>query len=133
VTESWAREAQVRTVEDAAELMRMQMPFHFASVRSEGYRRYLQAEDRAIYSPEILAYTASHEYHIEYEAMLGSIKTDVDPGGRARSHHHASRRSRDARGHCRQPAGDRSRAGHQSYIEQPDVYFAAVRDFLAQR
>jgi len=134
VTESWAREAQVRTVEDAAELMRMQMPFHFASVRSEGYRRYLRAEDRAIYSPEILAYTASHEYHVEYEAMLGSIKK---PTLILVGEHDRTTTPRAAREMHAGIAGSRleivPEAGHQSYIEQPGSYFAAVRGFLAQR
>ncbi len=134
VTESWAREAHVRTMQDAAELMRMQMPFHFASVQSDGYRRYLQAEDHAIYSPEILAYTASHEYHIEYDALLSSIKkpTLILVGEQDRTTTPRAAREMHA-GIARSRLQIIPEAGHQSYIEQPAIYFAAVHDFLTQR
>jgi len=75
VTASWAREPRVTTPEEVAEVMEQQMPFHFASVDSDAYRRYTdhEREGRAVYAPEPLAYAATHEYAIEYEDRLGAI------------------------------------------------------------
>src|SRR5215813_2446779 len=59
VKRSWEMEPGVKTQEDFAKLMRLQMPFHFASVESEGYRRFVAAGDATVYSPEVLAYFSS--------------------------------------------------------------------------
>ena len=132
VTESWAREPHVRTQEDCAELLRMQYPFHFRSVESDAYRRYT-AEDRTVYSPEVLAYTASHEYELEYEDRLGDIRKPVLI---LVGEHDRTTTPRAARQMHDAVTGSElvifPDAGHMSYVEQPDAYFAAVRDFFAR-
>jgi proline iminopeptidase len=131
VTESWAREPHVQTVADVAELMRMQMPFHFASVEGEGYRRWLEAGDQAIYSPEVLAYTAAHEYAMEYEDALDRVRkpTLVLVGDLDRTT--TPRASRDL--HRGIPDSELviiPHAGHMSFVDQPEAYFAAVQGFF---
>jgi proline iminopeptidase len=133
VTKSWAREPHVRTVEESAELLRMQMPFHFARVDSEGYRRYLAEEDRTVHAPEVLAYTASHEYSMEYEEALGGIRKPVLILVGEHDRTTTPRAAREM--HDGIPDSELviiPQAGHMTYIEQPDIYFAAVRDFFAR-
>lgn len=131
VTESWDREPYARTQEDVAELMRMQMPFHFAGVKSAAYRRYMELEEGAIYSPEVLAYAATHEYEIEYEDRLAGITkpTLVLVGESDRTT--TPRAARDL--HAGIPNSELvviPDAGHMTYVEQPDLYFNAVREFF---
>ncbi len=135
VTRSWALEPHAKTQEDVARLMAMQMPFHFATTRSDAYRRYTEDEKRgrAIYAPEVLAYFATNEYPIEYEDQLGKITrpTLVVTGEFDRTC--TPRAARDL--HAGVPGGELlivPDAGHQSFIEQPDIYFSAVRDFFAR-
>lgn len=131
VTASWDREPHARTQDDVAELMRMQMPFHFASVESDAYRRYMDVEEGAIYAPEVLAYAATHEYDIEYEDRLGSITkpTLILVGEQDRTT--TPRAARDL--HTGIPSSELvviTNAGHMSYVEQPEIYFSAVRQFF---
>lgn len=133
VKRSWALEPTVRTREEFAEVMRLQMPFHFASVESEGYARYLAVGDRTVYAPEVLAYFAEHEYAIEYEDRLGEIAKPalVLVGELDRTC--TPRAARDLNAGI--PGSELvviPDAGHQSYIEQPAMYFAAVRDFFVR-
>jgi proline-specific peptidase len=131
VTQSWALEASAKTQEDVALIMRMQMPFHFASVESEAYRRYMSEPDRAVYSPEVLAYTAAHEYEIEYEDQLGKVQrpTLIFSGEFDRTC--TPRAARDLHAGI---AGSElvilPNVGHMSYIEDPEGYFGAVRGFF---
>lgn len=135
VTESWALESQARTQQDVARLMAMQMPFHFATTESEAYRRYMEAEAQghAIYAPEVLAYFAAHEYAIEYEDWLSSIR---QPTLIITGQYDRTCTPRAARGlHAGIPDSELvilPDAGHMTYVEQPRMYFAALRDFFAR-
>lgn len=135
VTESWALEPHAQTQEDVARIMAMQMPFHFATTDSDAYRRYMEveAQRRAVYSPEVLAYFASHEYAIEYDNQLGQIRkpTLVITGANDRTC--TPRAAREL--HAGIPGSELvilPGAGHMTYVEQPGMYFAAVRDFFAR-
>lgn len=133
VTQSWALEPQAKTQEDVARLMEMQMPFHFATVESEAYRRFMAAQHDAVYSPEVLAYFASNEYPIEYEDQLETIRK---PTLILAGEHDRTCTPRAARElHAGIPESELvifPNAGHMTYIEQPGMYFAAVRDFFAR-
>lgn len=133
VKRSWALEPTVRTQEEFAEVMRLQMPFHFASVESGAYARYLALGDRTVYAPEVLAYFAEHEYAIEYEDRLGEI---AKPTLALVGEHDRTCTPRAARDLSAGIPGSElvviPGAGHQSYIEQPAMYFAAVRDFFVR-
>jgi proline iminopeptidase len=135
VTRSWALEPQARTQEDVAQIMEMQMPFHFATTQSDAYRRYMEveAQGRAIYSPEVLSYFAANEYAIEYEDQLGKIAkpTLVVTGEYDRTC--TPRASRDL--HAGISGSELvivPNAGHMTFVEQPDIYFPAVRAFFAR-
>ena len=133
VTQSWALEPTAKTQEDMARIMEMQMPFHFASVESDAYRRYMSEPDRAVYSPEVLAYTAAHEYEIEYEDQLDKVRqpTLIFSGEFDRTC--TPRAARDL--HAGIPGSELviiPNVGHMSYIEDPASYFAAVRGFFAR-
>ena len=137
VTRSWAMEPAVKTQEDCARLMEMQLPFHFARTDSDACRRYLEKEQhpatRTIYAPEVLAYFSANEYAIEYEDRLSSVTrpTLVITGEHDRTC--TPRAARDIH------AGIRGSelviipgAGHMTHVEQPEVFFRAVRDFFAR-
>ncbi|MEO7002679.1 MAG: alpha/beta fold hydrolase [Ktedonobacterales bacterium] len=135
VTESWALEPKARTQEDVRKLLAMQMPFHFASTESDAYRRYMQVEEQgaAIYSPEVLAYFAANAYPIEYEDRLHTITqpTLIVTGQYDRTC--TPRAAREL--HAGIPGSELMilpDAGHMTYIEQPRMYFSAVRDFFAR-
>lgn len=133
VTESWAMEPNVKTQEDCVRLMQMQMPFHFATTESDAYKQYMAMEDSCIYAPEVLAYFSANEYSIELEDQLGSITKPalVITGEADRTC--TPRASRDM--HAGIPGSELvilPEAGHMTYIEQPALYFAAVRDFFAR-
>lgn len=133
VTESWALEPRAKTQEDVRRLLEMQMPFHFATTQSEAYRRYMAASDGAIYAPEVLAYFSANQYPIEYENQLSTIvrPTLVITGEHDRTC--TPRAARDLLDGI--PASELvivPQAGHMTYVEQPRVYFDAVRGFFAR-
>jgi proline iminopeptidase len=133
VNESWAMEPYVKTLEDFARLMRMQTPFHFATTESAAYKSFMALEDHCIYTPEVIAYFAVQHYAIELEDQLGRISkpTLLITGESDRSC--TPRASRDMHGGI---TGSElvilPDAGHAAYIEQPERYFAAVRDFFSR-
>jgi proline iminopeptidase len=133
VARSWEMEPSVRTQEEFSTLMRLQMPFHFATTTSDAYRRYLDSEHATIYSPEVLAYVSAHEYAIEYEDQLGGISKPCLVVTGAYDRTCTPRAARDL--HAGIPGSELvilPDAGHQTYVEQPGMYFAAVRDFFAR-
>lgn len=134
VTRSWAMEPEARTQEDVATIMQMQMPFHFASSESEPYRRYMAQDKCAVYAPEVLAHFAANQYAIEQEDRLHQITkpTLILTGEHDRTC--TPRAAREMHEHI--PESELvilSDAGHMTYVEQPDRYFAAVRQFFQNR
>lgn len=132
VTRSWALEPQARTQQDVATIMEMQMPFHFASVDSDGYRRYVERGDAdAVYSPEVLAYFAANSYAIEFEDRMGEIDKPVLILTGEADRTCTPRAAEEM--HAGIPGSELvifPDAGHMTFIEQPDRYFTAVRTFL---
>lgn len=135
VTRSWALEPHAKTQEDVARLMEMQMPFHFYTIESAAYRHFMEveAQGQAIYAPEVLSYFSANEYVTEYEDTLGAIHkpTLIITGEYDRTC--TPRAARDLHAGI---AGSElvilPDAGHMTYVEQPGMYFAAVRDFFAR-
>lgn len=134
VTQSWALEPLARTQEDVARIMDMQMPFHFATTTSGAYQRYMaaQADTRPIYAPEVLAYFAQNEYAIEYEDQLHKITRPTLVITGEHDNTCTPRASRDIHaGVANSELVIVPDAGHMTYVEQPDIYFPAVRAFFA--
>ncbi|HEX9067592.1 MAG TPA: alpha/beta hydrolase [Ktedonobacterales bacterium] len=130
VTRSWAMEASVKTAEDCAVVLAMQMPFHFMTTDSDAYRRFT-ASDPTVYSPEVLAYAAQHEYAMEYEDRLGEVKKPalVMTGEADRTC--TPRAARDLHAGI---AGSEllvvPGAGHMTHVEQPAIVLSAIRGFI---
>jgi proline-specific peptidase len=131
VTWSWAQEPHIRTQEEAARLMEAQMPFHFASVASEGYRRFVAHGDETVYSPEVLAYISAHGYTLELEDRLAMVDKPVlvITGEHDRTCTPRAAREMQA-GLPNSELKIIEGAGHMSFIEEPEVYFSVVRDFF---
>lgn len=132
VVASWALEPSAATQDDVARIMSMQMPFHFATTESEAYRRYVEAEGRAVYSPEVLAHFSAAGYSIEYEDRLGEIDKPVLIVTGEYDRTCTPRAARDL--HAGIPGSELlvvPDAGHMCFVEQPEIYFNAVREFFA--
>jgi proline iminopeptidase len=133
VTQSWMLEPEARTAEECDRIWHMQAPFHFASTETEAYRRYMAASSAIVYAPEVLAYFATNEYAIEYEEQLGRIRkpTLIMTGEQDRTCTPRAARTL----HAGIPGSELvilPNAGHMTFVEQPGMYFAAVRDFFAR-
>jgi len=133
VIKSWEAEPYVATPEDCAEVVRQQMPFHFARVDSEAYRAFMARPDETVYAPEVLAYTASQSYPLELESKLKRVNrpTLIITGSRDRACTPRSAQEIHA-GIRDSELVVLTDAAHMSYLETPDAYFDAVRNFFAR-
>lgn len=126
IADSWEQEKAVETEEELKELLRVQMPFHFAGVPPPGYG------DDTVGSPEVLRHFAKVGYgDFDYTPHLGHIQkpTLVIVGEQDRT-----TTPRAAR--VLHEGIDGSEllvipgVGHMSLVEAPEAYLAAVRRFL---
>jgi len=62
VTASWAREPTVATQEEFAEIMRDQLPFHFADPRDPRIADYVRRTEDTVYAPEVLRVFSANGY-----------------------------------------------------------------------
>ena len=126
IADSWDQEQHVRTDDELAELMRVQMPFHFAGEVPPGYG------EETVYSPDVLRHFSSAGYgDFDYRPQLGAVRrpTLVVVGERDRT-----TTVRAAR--VLHEGIEDSRlvvvpgVGHMSFVEDPERYLDAVRTFL---
>src|ERR671929_1405916 len=69
IADSWAAEKDVATEEELAELMRVQMPFHFEGEVPPGYG------EETVYSPDVLRHFARNGYgDFDYRPYLGRVR-----------------------------------------------------------
>ena len=133
VTRSWALEPEAQTAEDVDRLWKMQAPFHFYRTDTDAYRAYMADSERTVYAPEVLAYFARNAYPIEYEDRLATIHK---PTLVLTGQHDRTCTPRAARDLHAGIAGSElvilPEAGHMTFVEQPGMYLAAVRDFFAR-
>jgi small subunit ribosomal protein S1 len=126
VVRSWEMEKTVQTDAEAAELMRMQLPFHFAGNPPPGYM-----ED-AVYSADVLRHFANAGYgNFDYTPDLGRIArpTLVVVGSEDRTTTPRANRVL----HEGIPGSELvvlDGAGHMSFVERTDDYLDAVQPFL---
>jgi proline iminopeptidase len=132
VTASFAREPEVDTPEGFGQLMREQLPFHFADPLDPRIDRYLARTADTVYAPDVLRHFSASGYGgIEVEDRLGEIgsPTLVLAGRYDRT--------------CVVQAAEATAAGipdgelvvfegsgHMTFVEEPELYVAAVRSFL---
>jgi len=126
IAESWEWEQTVQTPEDCAELMRIQMPFHFQGTPPPDF-----AAD-TVYVPEVLRHFASAGYgDFDYAPDLGRVSkpTLVVVGA-----HDRGTTTRAARvlhqGISPSEYAEIEGAGHMSMVEAQDAYLGHVREFL---
>ncbi|HEY7149158.1 MAG TPA: alpha/beta fold hydrolase [Gaiellaceae bacterium] len=123
---SWEQEKTVATEDELKELLRTQMPFHFAGDPPPGYG------DETIGSPEVLRYFANIGYgDFDYRPGLAKVSkpTLVVVG-----EHDRTTTPRAARVLHEGIAGSElvvlPGVGHMSFVETPEPYIDAVRTFL---
>ncbi|HEY3050687.1 MAG TPA: alpha/beta fold hydrolase [Gaiellaceae bacterium] len=126
IAASWEQEKTVATEDELKELMRVQMPFHFAGDPPPGY-----AED-TVGTPDVLRHFAKDGYgDFDYTPELDRVSkpTLVIVGEQDRT-----TTPRAARALHEGIAGSRlvvlPGVGHMSFVETPDPYMDAVRSFL---
>ena len=126
IAESWEHETTVQTDEDLAELMRVQMPFHFAGEPPPGYM-----ED-TIHSPEVLRHFADAGYGgFDFVPDLRRIDRPVLVLVGAEDRTTTPRAARVLAGGI--PGSELvvlDGAGHMSFVEAQAAYIAAVQKFL---
>jgi proline iminopeptidase len=126
IADSWQQEKTVETEEELKELLDTQMPFHFHGDVPAGFSNGM------VGSPEVLRHFANQGYgDFDYVPQLGRISkpTLVIVG-----EHDRTTTPRAARVLHEGIAGSElavvPEAGHMSFVEQPEAYFAPVRQFL---
>jgi proline iminopeptidase len=126
IAASWEHEKTVQTEDEARELLRVQMPFHFAGEPPPGYG------DDTIYSPEVLRYFAQMGYgDFDYTPDLGRVSkpTLIIVG------EHDRTTTTRAAGVLHEGIQSSNLVvvpgvGHMSFVEAPEPYLEAVRGFL---
>lgn len=133
VTQSWAREATVRTEDGVAALVADQLPFHFREPQGAALAEYRRrTEGPARYSADVIRHFAVQHYGgIEVEDRLAGVSHPVlvlagrhdrtCPVGAAED---LAPRLPDARLVVFEDSA------HMMFAEEQDRYVAAVRDFL---
>ena len=126
IAKSWEDEKTVQTEAEFAALMATQMPFHFAGAAPPDFGA------ETLYAPEVLRHAANMGYgDFEYPPQLDRVSkpTLVIVGERDRTTTpRAARVLHDGiRGSELVVIPD---VGHMSYVEAPEPYIAAVRNFL---
>lgn len=128
IAESWEQEKAVQSEEELMELMRVQMPFHFAGEPPPGYC------ENTIGSPEVLRFFANDGYgDFDYTGDLARateptlvIVGELDRTTTTRAAHVL---------HEGIPGSELvivPDVGHMSFVEAPDAYLGAVRSFLRE-
>lgn len=128
IAASWEDEKTVETEEELAELLRAQWPFHFHGEPPPGYG------EETIGSPEVLRHFANAGYgDFDYRPKLGRV---AKPTLVIVGEHDRTTTPRAARvlheGIPNSQLVVVRDAGHLSFVEQNDVYVAAVRGFLTR-
>ena len=78
VRRSWEREQSAQTPEEVLELLRDQLPFHFADSRDPRIDDMREGLAAGVYSPDVLRHFAAHGYGgIDVEAELPAVRHPV--------------------------------------------------------
>ena len=126
IVRSWEMEKTVQTDEEAAELLRMQLPFHFAGDPPPGY-----LED-TVHSADVLRHFANAGYGgFDYTPDLGRVARPTLVVVGSEDQTTTPRANRVL--HEGIPGSELVEidgAGHMSFVERTDDYLTAVRGFL---
>ena len=134
VAQSWAREATAQTAADVAELLRLQLPFHFGDPLDPRIAEFERRTAGMVGAPEVLRLFASGGYGgIEVEDRLASVPQPVlvlagrhDRTCSVAAAERIAARLPQARLHVFE------HSGHMTFAEQNDEFVAVLRGFLHQ-
>ena len=134
VATSWARETEIETEEEFAELMHDQLPFHFADPRDPRIEEYEYRAAGARYAPRVLKVFAAAGYGgIELEDRLGEIQHPVLVlAGRHDRTCSVEAAEAMTKGIPNAELVIFEKSAHMMFVEEPALYVAVVRDFLAR-
>ncbi|HEX9351953.1 MAG TPA: alpha/beta fold hydrolase [Gaiellaceae bacterium] len=126
IAQSWEDEKTVASEEGLRELVRTQMPFHFAGEPPPGYG------EETVGTPDVLRYFARQGYgKFDYTQELGRVRT---PALVIVGEHDRTTTVRAARALHDGIEGSElvivPGVGHMSFVEAPEAYLLAVRRFL---
>jgi pimeloyl-ACP methyl ester carboxylesterase len=123
IAASWEEEKTVATEDELRELLRVQMPFHFAGDPPPGY-----AED-PVGTPDVLRHFAQNGYgDFDYRPAFGRV---TKPSEKDRTTTpRAARVLHDGIANSRLTIIPG--VGHMSFVEAPGPYMEAVRAFLRE-
>ena len=132
VIASWAREPDVRTEAEFAQLMADQFPFHFADPLDPRIAEYLERTKDTVYSPEMLRASSASGYGgIEVEDRLGDVASPVLVlTGRHDRTCTVEASEAIALGVPDAELRVFEQSGHMTFVEEPELYVAIVRSFL---
>ena len=133
IRKSWDEEPRLKTVEQAREVSAAQMPFHFWEM-GDAYSRYMQSDD-TVYAPEVLAHFAANGYgNFEWLDHLRWISKPMlvvtGRGDRVCTVERSEEIHREVEG---SELVIVEKAAHMTFVEQPKVYFDAVRKFFIRQ
>jgi proline iminopeptidase len=132
VAASWARETEIETPEEFAQLLHEQLPFHFADPLDPRIAEYERRAAGAAYSPDVLRHLAASGYGgIEVEDRLGEVTQPVLVlAGRHDRACSVEAAEAIARGIPNSELVVLEHSAHMMFVEEPALYVAVVRDFL---
>jgi proline iminopeptidase len=126
IARSWELEKTVQTEEEAAELMRVQWPFHFAGDPPAGYGAEI------VHSPDVLRYFANAGYgNFDYTPNLRRVRRPTLVLVGAEDHTTTPRANRvlhEGIPHSELVVLDG--AGHMSFVERTADFLDVVRSFI---
>jgi proline iminopeptidase len=133
VTSSWAREREVQTEDEVAELMEEQMPFHFWEPQGAPLAEYLRrTAGLARYAPDVIRHFSVQDYggiHVEHRLSAVTHPVLVLAGRHDRTCAVAASEDMAPRLPDSQLVVLENSA-HMMFAEEQDRFLAAVRQFL---
>jgi pimeloyl-ACP methyl ester carboxylesterase len=133
VTSSWAREREVQTEDEVAELMEEQMPFHFWEPQGAPLAEYLRrTAGLARYAPDVIRHFAAQNYGgIQVEQRLSEVTHPVLVLAGRHDRTCAVGASEDmARRLANAELVVLENSAHMMFAEEQDRFLATVRQFL---
>lgn len=133
VTSSWARETEIQTEDEAAQLMADQMPFHFRDPEGPALADFMRrTAGLARYAPDVIRHFSSQSYGgIEVEDKLGDVTHPVLVLGGRHDRACAVGASEDMA--ARLPNAELvvfENSAHMMYAEEQAAFIATVTRFL---
>ena len=134
VAASWEREQTASSSEEVLELLRDQLPFHFADPHDALIEAMGEGLAEGVYSPDVLRHFSSAGYGgLELEARLGDVRHPVLVlAGRHDRVCSVDAAEAIAAGIPGAQLTVFEEAGHMTFVEQNAPYLRAVGDFLGR-